>query len=103
MTGQILRLRDVVSKTQLSRSSIYRLESDPTSGFPKRVQLCPGGKSVGWHEHEILAYLEGLQRVAGTPAAPPVAPRSVRRSQSEYLAKRQRERRTPEPQKAEKG
>lgn len=99
----ILRLPGVMRVTQLSKSTIYRLEHDATSGFPKRVRLSPDGKAVGWHEHEILAYLGGLQRVADTPAAPPVAPRSVRRSQSEYLAKRQRVRRAPEPPTTEKG
>lgn len=100
---QILRLQDVVRLTKLSRSSVYRLEADPASGFPRRVRLSPGGTAIGWFEAEVLTYLEGLQRVADTPAAPPVAPRSTRRSESNYLAKARRMRGTPDPKTAEKG
>lgn len=67
MVAQILRLPAVIQKTQLSRSSIYRLEAE--GKFPKRVQLCEGGKAVGWYAHEIEEYLANRQRVADTPKA----------------------------------
>lgn len=95
MTSPILRLPGVMRVTQLSKSTIYRLEHDAASGFPKRVRLSPDGKSVGWFEAEILEYLANRPRVAGTPAAP----RCRRRGESNYLAKARRMRGTPEPHK----
>ena len=58
----ILRRKQVEARTGLSRSTIYAKmtrnpkrpgDYDPT--FPRPVPL--GGKSVGWLEHEIDAWL----------------------------------------------
>lgn len=58
----ILRRKQVEARTGLSRSAIYAKmaknpkrpgDYDPT--FPRPVSL--GGKSVGWLEHEIDAWL----------------------------------------------
>lgn len=56
----ILRLKHVMGKTGLSRSTIYR-KADPKSkqydpSFPKRVHL--GGLAVGWLGSEINHWIE---------------------------------------------
>ena len=58
----ILRRRQVEARTGLSRSTIYaKMAKDPRRPgnydptFPRPVPL--GGKSVGWLEHEIDAWL----------------------------------------------
>lgn len=56
----ILRLKHVIEKTGLSRSTIYR-KADPKSkqydpSFPKRINL--GGLAVGWVESEVNHWLE---------------------------------------------
>lgn len=63
----ILRLPAVQAKTGLSRSTIYRLESTPGSGFPQRVRL--GENSTGWFADEIDSYLASRPRVSETPKA----------------------------------
>ena len=52
--GRILRLREVLRITGLSRSSVYRLADAGT--FPARVQIAP--RAVGWREEEVLRWLE---------------------------------------------
>lgn len=49
----MLRLRDVIKKTGLSRSSIYKYVS--TGRFPKPVHL--GERTVAWVENEIEDWL----------------------------------------------
>lgn len=61
----IIRLPAVKLKTQLSRSTIYRLEAE--GKFPRRVRL--GENSTGWYEHEINEYLANLPRVCDTSNA----------------------------------
>lgn len=61
----ILRLPAVKLKTQLSRSTIYRLEAE--GKFPRRVRL--GENATGWYAHEIDEYLANLPRVSDTPKA----------------------------------
>lgn len=56
MATTILRLRDVMARTGLKRSSIYLAIHE--RGFPKQVQLGP--KAVGWREEEVEAWLDGL-------------------------------------------
>lgn len=49
----ILRLKSVIARTGLSRSSIYlRMANDE---FPKQVSL--GGRAVGWLESDIESWL----------------------------------------------
>ena len=52
-THRIIRLPEVISKTGLSRSTIYLRVS--RNGFPKPVNL--GGRAVGWVEAEIQEWL----------------------------------------------
>jgi len=54
MTHRILRLPEVMTRTGLSRSTIYLRVSQGT--FPKPVNL--GGRAVGWVEAEIQEWLQ---------------------------------------------
>jgi prophage regulatory protein len=54
---QILRLPDVIKKTALSRSQIYRLIG--LGEFPSQIQL--GERSSGWIEDEVDQWL--IQRI----------------------------------------
>jgi prophage regulatory protein len=64
MSHRVIRLPEVITKTGLGRTTIYRME---LSGyFPQSIPL--GGKAVGWIEAEIDAWIE--ERMAerqGTP------------------------------------
>lgn len=53
MSNSILRLQSVKNKTGLARSTIYLRIKQGT--FPKQVSL--GGRTVGWIESEIEAWL----------------------------------------------
>lgn len=58
MTCKILRLKDVMQMTGLSRSTIY---AEVAKGnFPQQVQLT-GNRSVGWHEGTITQWIESRQ------------------------------------------
>lgn len=54
----ILRAKDVVQLTGLSRVSIWRYER--AGQFPPRIQLGPN--SVGWIEEEVLDWIETRPR-----------------------------------------
>lgn len=58
---RIIRLRDVIGKTGLSKSSVYRLAADPNSDFPAAVRLSQA--AVGWKESEVDAWIQS-RRVA---------------------------------------
>ena len=51
---RILRLRQVIARTGLSRSTIYDHISNET--FPKQISLGP--RSVGWIETDIEHWIE---------------------------------------------
>lgn len=53
---QILRLKDVMQRVGLSRSTIYSKVKAGT--FPKQKRLGP--QSVGWLESDIDAFIENL-------------------------------------------
>ena len=59
-THTILRLSQVISKSGLSRSSIYQLISD--GDFPKQINLGP--RAVGWLESDIQNYIK--QRISAS-------------------------------------
>jgi len=46
---RLLRLREVIRRTGLGRSSIYSYEK--LGQFPKRVKI--GARSVAWPEHKV--------------------------------------------------
>ncbi|MBS8239761.1 AlpA family transcriptional regulator [Marinobacter lipolyticus] len=52
---RILRLRNVMEKTGLARSTIYKYIDAGT--FPKPIDL--GGRSVGWVDSEIDDWIAG--------------------------------------------
>jgi prophage regulatory protein len=62
---QVLRLRDVKSRTGKSTSGIY---ADMASGrFPKPIPL--GERAVGWLESEIDSWIEAcLRKRDGAPS-----------------------------------
>lgn len=51
---RIIRLKEVLSKTGLSRSSVYKLQSE--GAFPKSFQLT--GRAVGWYAYEVDAWMQ---------------------------------------------
>jgi len=57
---QILRITSVVNKTGLSRTQLWRLESQ--SKFPKKVHL--GCRAVGWVEGEVDRWIESAKEGA---------------------------------------
>jgi prophage regulatory protein len=48
---RLLRRPEVEQRTGLKRSAIY--EGIAEGWFPPPVDIIPGGKAVGWLEHEI--------------------------------------------------
>ncbi len=55
-TDYLLRLRDVIERTSLSRSTIYRRIDDRT--FPMPVKI--GGFAVRWKSSIIEGWIAGL-------------------------------------------
>jgi len=51
---RFLRLREVLHRTGLGRSTVYRWMDE--GRFPRSVRL--GGRSVAWIEHEIDEWLQ---------------------------------------------
>ncbi len=56
--NRILRLREVMRLTGLSKTTIHRRYRDGT--FPRPLRLGP--QSIGWRRAEILEWLESLPR-----------------------------------------
>ncbi len=54
MTNRILRLKDVIQKTGLSRSTIYAYMKE--GRFPQAIRL--GARAVGWRECEIEEWIK---------------------------------------------
>ena len=54
---RIERLKDVIVRTGLSKSTIYRLEK--AGMFPARVKI--GFRAVGWHEGDVSAFVQSLK------------------------------------------
>jgi len=52
--AKIIRLREVMNRTGLSRSTIYSLMS--RGDFPKNIRI--GSNSVGWLESEIEEWIQ---------------------------------------------
>ena len=55
---RILRTNEVIERTGLSRSTLWRLER--SGEFPDRIHL--GANSVGWVEDEVDTWLKGRRR-----------------------------------------
>ncbi|MEQ6328891.1 AlpA family transcriptional regulator [Pseudomonas chengduensis] len=67
---RIFRLRDVLSATGLSRSTLYKYISEGT--FPKPVSL--GDRCVGWLDSEVFDWI--LARVEERDLAEGTVPRT---------------------------
>lgn len=67
---RILRLKEIIEKTGLARSTIYKHMEEGI--FPKPVPL--GGRSVGWLDHEVhnwlLARIEERDSTGSNPVTP---------------------------------
>ena len=55
---RLIRLREVMSRTGLGRSSIYARMAD--SKFPAAVALGEGAHAVGWQESAVQNWIENL-------------------------------------------
>lgn len=58
---RLIRFREVLAMTGLSRSSVYRFIEE--NQFPSQVQL--GGRAVAWVESEVQEWI--TQRVENRP------------------------------------
>lgn len=56
----ILRVKEVVEVTGLSKSYIYQLSKE--GKFPRPINLVPGGEAKGWVASEIHNWI--LERIA---------------------------------------
>ncbi len=62
LPARVVRVDEVISRTGLSRTTLWRLER--RGAFPARRQLSPG--TVGWIEAEVEAWILGrVTRAAG--------------------------------------
>jgi prophage regulatory protein len=60
MNTRLIRLAELLARTGLSRSTLYRLEAD--GQFPRRVKL--GKRSVAWRESQLLEWIESRSYAA---------------------------------------
>lgn len=63
--GRYLRAAEVTAICGVGKSYIYAHMKAGT--FPKCIQL-PGGKAVAWREHDIAAWMAGVEAVNGAGA-----------------------------------
>ena len=54
MDTRFMRLKEVMERTSLSRSTIYQMIS--AGSFPKQIALGP--RAVAWHQCEIDEWME---------------------------------------------
>jgi prophage regulatory protein len=66
---KLLRLREVIALTSLSRMSIYRYER--AGNFPRRRRL--GSNSVGWLDEDVFEWMRTRPAIPspGVYATPP--------------------------------
>ena len=64
-TEKFLRLRDVLSRTGLSRSMAYSLTKE--GAFPRPINL--GARAVAWLESEVTAWIKGRVRASREQAS----------------------------------
>lgn len=68
---RVLRLPEVITKTGLSRTTLYTMSK--AGHFPESISL--GGKAMGWIEAEIDHWIE--ERMAERQRTPVAATRSM--------------------------
>lgn len=54
MSSRILRMREVIQRIGLSRSTIYKLMEN--NEFPRPMKL--GSQAIGWRDTDIEAWIE---------------------------------------------
>ena len=59
MAGKLLRIRRVLERTGLSKTSLYRQIGE--SGFPRPIQLTEN--TVAWREREVDEWIESRETV----------------------------------------
>lgn len=59
---RILRIKEVVSRVGLSRSSVYAKAKNPDDDFPKSFKLSE--RICGWYESEVQAWIKWRRRKA---------------------------------------
>ena len=59
---RIVRMAHVIERTGLSKSSILALIANGT--FPRPFTLAPKGRSVGWLEADVSAYILSRREAA---------------------------------------
>ena len=57
---RILRIKELIIRLQLARSTIYELQA--TNQFPKSFKITLGGRAAGWVESEIEAWIESRSK-----------------------------------------
>lgn len=58
-TATLIRIHQVISLTGIGRATVYKLMSQPESGFPQSVKLTDSnarGAPVAWVLSEVLAW-----------------------------------------------
>ena len=61
MRNRILRLPEVLDRTGLKRSTLFRRRR--VGEFPQPLKLGgPRSRAVGWFENDIDAWMDGLKR-----------------------------------------
>lgn len=67
---RVLRMKDLVTKTNRSKSALYDLQNPRSprfdASFPHQLQLGP--RTVGWLEHEVDEWLLNRQRTSSVAA-----------------------------------
>jgi len=66
MAQKILRLRDVIERTGLSRSTVYLKASRPDDDFPAPFKI--GLRASGWLAEDIDSWIERRARSSGHAA-----------------------------------
>ena len=64
MSYRVLRLPEVINKTGLGRTTLWRMTAE--GQFPASISL--GGKAIGWIEAEIDGWIE--MRMSARQSAP---------------------------------
>ena len=57
MAGKLIRVRAVLEKTGMSKTTMYRQIS--LGGFPRPIQLTE--KTTAWREHEVDEWIESRE------------------------------------------
>ena len=71
-TATLIRIHQVISLTGIGRATVYKLMSQPESGFPQSVKLTDSnarGAPVAWVLSEVLAWTRARTAARDNEAA----------------------------------